>query len=374
MKIIFIIDTLFTNLAGTENQLLKIINGLDKRRFEVQLICLKKDTWFQEHNHLIGCSSLVIEICKFKRPITYVNILKLVSFLMLNKPDIVHTFFPVSNIVGVLAARLAGIRNIVSSRRDYGEWMVGSYLSATKFANKFVKKIIANSIQVKKLTLKREGADSSLVDVICNGIDAESFKGLKRDFRLGKSLNISEGTKIVGIIANFRPMKHHYIFIMAANEILKKRKDIDFLLVGEGVTRSEMEKLSESLGINSHMHFVGRQKDVISYLSIMDVGVNCSEREGLCNAVMEYICAGIPCVVSNAGGNTDLITHNEDGYIFELDDYKMLASLIVDIIDDEVKRKIFTDNALEKIEKSMGLKSMVTTYENYYHNLIYGRN
>lgn len=374
IKITYMIDVLDTDLAGTENQLIKMINGLDRNKFEINLICLSTHPWIEANRASLKCKIDIIEMNKFKKPSTYLNFIRLARFFKDTRPDIVHTFFPVCNVIGVLAAQIAGVGCILSSRRDYGEWMSSHYLRATRFANRFVTGIIANSTQVRDLTIEKEGFNGGRIKVIYNGIDTEKFRDIRYDNKLKGELGIPEGNRVVGIIANFRPMKHHHTFIRAAEIVLRQRQDVTFILIGTGQLKGEMEGHARSLGIDKNLIFAGSRKDITRFLSITDVGVNCSEGEGLSNAVMEYICTGVPCVVSNAGGNPDLITHNENGYMFELDDYKMLASLIVDILDDEVKRKYFIENAREKIEKSMGLKSMITTYENYYHYLIHDRN
>lgn len=368
VKIVYIIDKLTGNMGGTERQLIEMINGLNKGKFQIHLICFDNSTWFQANASIFKCDSTVIKINHFTKLFGYLNILKLIKFLRNYKPDVVHTFFPAGNIVGPIAARLAGVKNIISSRRDYGEWMNSRYLFATRSANRFVRKIIANSNQVKELTEKKENTNNGKIEVIYNGIDISVFKNLKRDSSLRKSLNIPDNDKVVGIVANFRPMKHHYTFIKAANEILKVRNDIKFILIGAGPMKEDTEKLGHSLGISNKLHFMGSVKASV-FLPIIDVGVNCSQGEGLSNAVMEYMTAGIPCVVSNAGGNPDLITNNINGYTFELDDYKTLAALILKLIDDEDARKRFIKNAREKIEREMSLETMLSKYETLYEQM-----
>jgi len=372
LKIIFMIDILDSNLGGTENQLIKMINGLDKKKFQVELICFDDHPWFEANATTLDCSSRVVAINRFNKAYTYINFVRLVSHLRREKPDIVHTYFPVGNSLGVFAAYLAGVQHIVSSRRDYGEWMRGPYLFMTKAANRCASRIIANSSMVKELTERKELVSGAKVDVIYNGIDTDLFRNIKPDKALKKRLGIPEGNRVVGIVANFRPMKHHFTFVKAAAGILKKRRDIDFVLVGTGQLKEETERLAAGLGVSGSMHFAGPQDDVIPYLSIMDVGVNCSEGEGLSNAIMEYMAAGVPCVVSNGGGNPDLITHDVNGFVFDVDDHAALAGYILRLLDDEEARGRFVGNALKKVKSEMSLKAILARYEDYYQGLVNG--
>ena len=371
VKIAYIIDVLDTAQAGTENQLIKMLNGLGARGFEVSLICLRSHPWLTANAPSLGCRVSVFEIHRFKSPGTYLNILRLAGFLRAQKPDVVHTFFPVANVVGVVAAWMAGIRNIVSSRRDYGEWMVGRYLPATRIANRFATKIVANSHPVKNLTVSAERVAE--VKVIYNGIDLGAFAGLTPDRALRTRLGIPDGNKVVTKVANFRPMKHQHALIEAAGVILKKRQDVDFLLVGADAggchLQAELEGLTRSLGIADRVHFTGRKTKVLPYLSITDIGVNCSEGEGLSNAIMEYMAAGIPCVVSRSGGNPDLVRDGETGRLFDLDNHEQLAGIILEMLDDPAARVKFSANALAMVREEMSIDGMLSKYENFYLQL-----
>lgn len=372
-KILYIVDVLDTAQAGTENQLIKMLNGLARRGFDVSLVCLRNHPWLEKNATSLQCDVSVFDIHRFKSLKTYFNILKLILFLRARRPDIVHTFFPVANVIGVITAWMAGVRSIVSSRRDYGEWMTGRYLLATRIANRFATNIVANSHPVRDLTISAEKVDDRKVTVIFNGIDLTAFSNITPDRDLKQRLGIPVQNKVVGKVANFRPMKHHHAFIRAASAVLQIRNDVDFLLVGADAggshLQSELEELARSLKIADRVHFTGRQTQVIPYLSIFDIGVNCSQGEGLSNAIMEYMAAGVPCVASNSGGNPDLVQEGRTGRLFELDDHATLAKILVDLLDDPQLRKLYLANALALVREEMSLDSMLSKYDAFYRGL-----
>lgn len=370
IRLVYVIDVMDTNMAGTENQLIKMINGIDKTRFEVHLLCFRHHSWLEANSASLDCHKTIIEIRRFRKAMTYWNLLRLIGYFRRLRPDIVHTFFPVANIVAVVAARIAGVPNVISSRRDYGEWMTRSYLRFTRLANRFASAIIANSSNVKALTVGAEGVDEGKVKVFFNGLDIAPFRNIPEDPGLKQRLGIPERNRVVGIVANFRPMKRHYTFVRAAREVLKARDDVDFVLIGgTGSKKEDTEALARSLGIAHKLHFAGSQPDVLPFLAMMDVGVNCSEAEGLSNAVMEYMAAGVPCVVSDSGGNPDLITHDVNGYVFPLDDYHGLAGYILTLLADDAKRKTFVARSHDKIERELTVPVMLANYERYYQTL-----
>lgn len=374
IRVVLIIDRLATNLAGTENQLLKIIDGLDTEHFELHLISFNNHPWLEKHRSSLNCQTHVVEINRFKRLATYVNCLRLVSLLRALRPDIVHTFFPVGNIVGVLCARLAGIKHIVSSRRDYGEWMRKGYLLATRFANLYVSRVVSNSRLVGEMTRHVEKVDGRRIEVICNGIDLSAFAGLRRDENLKRELGIPQANRVVGLVANFRPMKHHQTLVQAVPLILRERNDVDFVLIGTDVMvgglRERVKTLAQNLGVQGRLRFVDVCEDVLPYLSIMDIGVNCSEGEGMSNAVMEYMAAGVPCVVSDSGGNPDLVSAEVHGAVFRLDDHIGLANEILRLLGDTQRCDRFVRNARRRMESEMSLPAMLKAYERFYRRLV----
>jgi glycosyltransferase involved in cell wall biosynthesis len=372
MRITFIIDHFVHELGGTENQIEKMIHGLSSG-FEIELISLRSSEWLATRGRDLGCRLSIFQIDNFRRSYTYRNFFRLISHLRATKPDVVHTFFPVANIFGVIAARLAGVHMIVASRRDYGEWMNRRYLLMTRFANLFVARIVTNSNQVKQLTVLIESFPENRIVVIFNGIAMNAFHHGAPKIELRRVLQIPDGHKVVGLIANYRPMKRHETFVRAADAIVRKRDDIDFVLVGcdavPGEPKKAIQQLVASLGIVQRVHFAHADGNVQDFLSILDVGVNCSEGEGLSNAIMEYMAAEIPCVVSNSGGNPDLITDGVNGYTFALGDHYALARKILRLIDDDTSRQRFTQNAKEKVRNEMNLEAMVSRFTQFYRSL-----
>jgi L-malate glycosyltransferase len=372
MRITFIIDHFSHALGGTENQLEKLIQGLSSE-FEIELIAFRPSEWLKTRGRDLGCRVSVFQIDNFRRSHTYQNFFRLIRHLRETKPDVVHTFFPVANILGVLAARLAGAQKIVASRRDFGEWMSRRYLVMTRFANLFVARIVTNSNQVKRLTQQVENYPEERIAVIYNGIDMGTFRRGTPKIELRHELQIPDGHKVIGLIANYRPMKRHETFVRAASEVIQKRDNIDFILVGEnavpGEPKKAIQQLVASLGIERRVHFAHADGNVRDFLSLIDVGVNCSEGEGLSNAIMEYMATEIPCVVSSSGGNPDLITDGVNGYTFPLGDHHALAQRILLITDDEVARQRFIQKAKEKVRDEMSLETMIARFRKLYRSL-----
>lgn len=361
-RITVIIDTFHHANAGTENQLAKIIAGLSARA-RIEVITLRESTWLRNHAHHLGIVHTMLQIDGVRNVRTYGNFLRLIRHLQRSRPQVVHTFFPVSNIVGVIAARLAGVGTIYSSRRDYGEWMSGRYVAATRFANRFTSGIIANSKRVAELTSTREEVTNSRIKVIHNGIDLEPFTKLKEAPQVAQQLGIPSNARVIGLVANYRPMKRHHTLIKALPLVLQQHPDTHAVLVGTNTTPEDIESririLAAELGVAERVHQVHADGNVIDYLPLFNVGVNCSEGEGLSNAIMEYMAAGIPVIASSSGGNPDLVNHGQNGLLFPLDNEVALAQAICELFDNETLRLSLAQHARAFVAREFSIQAML---------------
>ena len=371
MKVLFLVDHFDSDRGGTENQLLKIVNGL-ARSMHVEMIVFRPSEWLDTHPGAFSCPLEVLSIQNFRGLGTYRNFFVLIRRIRAIRPDVVHCFFPVANSVGVFAARLGGVRTVISSRRDYGEWMNRRYLLVTRLANRLVSGIVSNSKEVKRLTVEVERVPARRIEVIYNGIEVKSHRRSAPDLEFKRQLGIALEDRVVGIVGNFRPMKRHQTFVRAADRILKRRSGVSFLLIGadphQGGPKTEMQKLVGTLGIGAKVRFSEAHGNIREHLSIIDVAVNCSEREGLSNAVMEYMCSGIPCVVSSSGGNPDLVQDGVTGLTFPLDDDACLAEKIERLLDDPQESGKLATAAYEDMLTRMDLQQMLRHFETFYRN------
>ena len=370
IKVMFVIDHILGIRGGTETQLSMLINNLNKDKYDITLLCLRKTRWVAENSSTLNCKVKYFNVKKLVSPKIIISFLRIIRYIKSIKPDILMTFFPESNIIGVYMAKLAQVKIIISARRDYGLWLDKKTYYFLRLANRFVKGVVTNSINVKKLTNIEEKFDNSKIHVIYNGIEVEKFHSLVKKDSLRKKIGISPQNKVVGIVANLNPMKRHKTFLNAAMQVMQIRSDVEFVIVGDGPLRRELESLANELDINEQVHFVGSQEDALPFLSIFDIGVNCSANEGLSNAIMEYMTFGIPCIVARAGGNEELIENGINGYTFDLDNNRELAEYTLQLLDDKKIQKKFAAKSKDKIFNQMNVKRMISDYDEYFTQLL----
>jgi len=369
IRLTIIVDQLTDWEGGTENQLSLLLPRLPES-WDRKFVVFRESPLLRQHAADIRAELEVFEISDFRSLTTYKNFFRLTQWLRATAPDVVHTFFPVANIFGVLAARLAGVPQIFSSRRDYGEWMSPRYFRATRFANRFVNGVITNSSRVGEMTSRMENVPKESILVIPNGIDADKFAVLPSKRESRAALGLPVNSFVVGLVANYRPMKRHQTLVLAAARLINSCPNLRFLLVGTNVTGEDIEatirELANDVGVADRFLFSYSADDIRHKLSAMDVGVNCSEGEGLSNAIMEYMAAGIPCIATESGGTPDLIRHGSNGLLFRANDHATLARLIRHLIDNPGVGVELAMRAKSSIDKHYSISTMVEQFVDAY--------
>lgn len=310
LRIAFVIDALFEPAGGTEGQLLHLLRGMDRSRFEPTVFCLHDAGGGIPDTEVLG-------IHLSPSPVTVIKAWKFARRLRTRDYDIVQTHFRDSNIVGVFAAWLAGVPTIVSTRRGVPLWLSPRDLRVLRWLNGRVTWFIANSRTTRDRYAREEGFDPAMVEVIYNGLEAGRFRGLSADRRaqLRTELDLGADDVVVGIVANLRPVKGLADFMEAAGQVAADFPRAHFVLVGQGEDEEDLRAQASNLGIADRVRFAGARSDVPELLQAFDVGVLTSHSESFSNSVLEYLAADLPVVVTEVGGVREAVEDDVQGFI-----------------------------------------------------------
>ena len=366
IKIAYIIDSIETPAAGTEKQLLMLLNEIDRTKFDPYLVCLHESKWIkkQSFSFPVKCFAFgSIASFDFLR-----NLRKMIKYFKNENFDIIQTFFTEGNMIGTFAARLAGCKAIVSSRRNIGYDHGAIHYAILRLLQFWTKYYLANSKAVADLTIQREGASPEKTVVIYNGMELDRFKNSLDELRKEQRAKWGIGADdiLIGSIANLRPVKNIELLIRTASVLVKEYDNLKFVAVGDGPDTQKCQNLIESLDLSDKFILPGSYNDILPCLAAFDIAVMCSISESFSNSLIEYMAAGRPIVASNVGGNAEAITHRESGLIFELSDKKGLENSLRILIDDNGLAQKYAQtarrNALEKYSKKTNLNETERFY------------
>ena len=350
--------------GGSERQAVQLVKILhEKSGHNIFVAALNNEGVLKPEIEKLGLP----EITEFNLTSFYnANFLKqlknCVRFLRENKIEIIHTHDFYTNVFGITAARLAGVKLKIASKRETGGMRSRGQRIIENGIFKTTDKIVANSEAVKKYLISQD-VNENKITVVYNGLDLERLKPETTDReKILEDLNLPKDEKIkfVTLVANLRhTVKNQPMFLRAAEKIVKKNPDAHFVLAGEGELQNGLENLTKELKISANVHFIGRCTKIPELLSVSYAGVLTSFNEGFSNSVLEYMAAGKAVVATNVGGASEAIIENETGFLIESDDDEALANCLIELLNDEKKAGEFGEKGKSIAEEKFSLKTQL---------------
>ncbi len=369
INIAYIIDTIESPTAGTEKQLLMLLEHLDRTRFKPYLCVLRPSEWLKKE--FLACELIDIGITSFAHPASYLNILKFINFLKTSRINIVQTYFVEGNKVGVAAARLAGTQAVIATRRNQGYWHTRFELVALRLLNRWVTCFLANSESTREWLTHSEGVESNRIKVVYNSLETERYAPATADQRttFRQQWNFPEDAVVIGVVANLRPIKALDVFIAAARLVADKVPAARFCIVGDGPERPTLEALSQTSGLGATLRFLGRRTDIPQLLSCMDIGVLSSHSESFSNAIVEYAAAGLAVVCSDVGGAREAVEDGVTGYVVPSGDPNRMAERLISIIGHQ-QAGTMGQRGREKAVRLFACDKILASYHTLYEELV----
>lgn len=367
MRIAFVIDTLESATAGTEQQLVHLIQSLDRSKFDPVLICLRDSEFLADFN---DCPVVVFNVQSMKTPRVIQSIFEIVKYMKRMRFDVVQTFFRDGNFLGVLASWLAGVDKIISTRRGQPYWHSRVEHLAVLAANRLTSDFISNSTFVKMKLIEDEGIPAEKIHFVNNSIDMRKF-GADREIDRHEcrlALGLEGSQPAICLVGNLRPVKRHDVFLDAAVKVVARYPEACFFLVGDGPLRGKLEVQAKDLTIEDNVKFLGKVQDVSRVLCAMDASVLCSDYESCSNALIEYQLFDVPTVCTNVGDNAEKVRHGVNGYIAEPGDVDALAAGIIAVLNGDVDANAITEARL-LIEERSSEAAVIKAHEDIYIGL-----
>lgn len=231
------------------------------------------------------------------------------------RPDLVQTWMYHADLLGGLAARLAGVRNVVWGVRTTDVRAAGvSTTTVLRFAcahlSAWVPRIVVCAADASRRAHEALGYDARRMRVVPNGFDlAVLTPAPDARARLRAEWGIGADTVVVGSLARFNPAKDHHNFIAAAGLLLAQWPHTRFLMIGRNIAadNAQLVQWIAATGQPQRFILVPQRRDVADCLAAMDIFCLHSRTEGFPNVVGEAMSVGLPCVVTDVGDAAYLV-------------------------------------------------------------------
>lgn len=371
-RVLFLLDQL--NLAGAQKRAVTLARGLDPERFEVHFVCLQAGGPLEAEIEAAGFDLTILAFDpSIRKARNLVQLVRLYRLLREKNAQIVHSFFYWSTVYGSIAAKLARVPVIVTSRTsEYRLKPKGPLFRAIERAtNPLATCVVAISRAVMRDTIEREGVPEEKVALVYNGVELDRVEAGGDSEALRASLGLAPGDTGVVLVANLHPYKRHDTFLRAAARVVEARPRAKFVVVGRpGAASAAVQQLESELGIAGAVCWAGVRKDIPQILSACDVGVLCSESEALGNALLEYMDAGLPAIGTRVGGIPEIIVEGETGALIDVGDDEALARHLIRWIDEPEEARRLGAAGRERVRSTFSRAAMVRGYADLYDSLL----
>jgi len=289
--------------------------------------------------------------------------LNLSRHLRQHRVQVAHAFGFYTNLTLIPAARLARVPVVIGSHRQLGDLMTPAQFRTQAAAFRWCDAVVCNS-QAAADRLLATGLSPSKIAVIGNALPVEAFAATPA------ALPKPPGVLRVGMVARMNHRyKNHSGFLRIAAQIHQRMANVEFVLVGDGPLRQDLEREAASLGLGASAILLGDRQDMPAVLASLDVAVNTSDSESLSNVILEAMAAGLPVVAYSVGGNSELLSP-ERGALIAGGNETSFADAVEKLLADSALRQQMGRNARRLAQENFSLDRVRQRYVELYTTLL----
>ena len=362
MKILMITDIMTD--GGKERQIVELLKGFSQtNNVRCELIVLSDKIDYDEVYNL----DVPIHLIKRKYKQDLSVFYKIYRVCKKFDPDIIQSWHKITSIYMLPTRMLLRAKLVSFIIQDAPPQL--SKLSKVwirfRIAVPFSDAIVANS----QAGLNSYQVRNKIGYSIHNGFDANRVKNVIDKSKVIEKFNI-RSKYIVGMVGAFEERKDYDTLISAAQQILEKRDDITFLLVGSG---SDLERCKRLVSVKytDRIIFTGRQRDVESIINVFDIGVLTTNHlvhgEGISNAIMEYMAMKKAVIATKGGGTSEIVLDNLTGFVIEPQNPDILAEKINFLLNNDPIRIQMGDSGRSRLLTEFSLEKMTKAFLNLYN-------
>lgn len=331
VRALFVVPTL--GIGGTERLITQLLPGIDESRIDVALVCTGEEGELFDTllSRGIKCSAL-----HSSGPRNGIRALsRLSSEIRKYEPDVIVSAGEGSTFV----ARMAGLRHRV---KQNVLWVhESSEFGAPRLVPRLIDRILipttsrflAVTESQRKFMRDVRRYPANKIAIIRNGVDANTLEAGHGRSRFAE-IGLDPARPIIAMTARLHPVKDHTTFLRAARIVQDHLPQTQFVIIGDGPTRLEIETLRTRLGLEDSVRFSGLRRDIDSLLPAIDIHVLCSHSESMPLAVLEGMACGRPVICTDVGGTSEIVEHGVSGFLVPARDPAKVASYLINLLRD----------------------------------------
>jgi L-malate glycosyltransferase len=280
--------------------------------------------------------------------------------------QVIHAHLPWAGILARIVGKVTGIPVIYTEHNKQERYHIVTRLM-NLFTMNWAKSVVAVSSDVEESIKKFKPRLKTGLQVILNGVNTAQFLP---DRDIGKSVREKYGIPldalVIGTVAVFRFQKRLDLWLEIAAGIHAEKKDVHFIIVGDGPLREMLYEKRKELQLEHVVHFAGLQTEVHPYFNAFNVYMMTSIFEGLPIALLEAMSCGLPIVSTTAGGVGEVVRDKQDGILCPVDKPESLKRNILTLLGAESLRLQYGRSARIRVEQDFSIQGMTRQIEALY--------
>ncbi len=341
--------------GGAEYQLHELLRHLDRAVFAPRVFALAPGGYWAEPIRGLG---VAVEELPRQGSADIGRVRRLRARLRAFEPHVVHTVLWSGNCYGRLAAARLGVPVVIAAERNAIHRPLWQVL-VERALDRGTDAYLVNCQAIVPLLTERARVVPEKIQVIPNGIDLSRLSpfALERQAARGAA-GFDPRRRLVAQVGRLTPQKDYPTFLRAAAMVAAELSDVDFLVVGEGERRAELETLARRLGLGTRLRFTGLRHDVPRLLAAVDVLALTSVHEGFPNVVLEAMATGAVAVATDVGGCRELVATQETGLLVPPRAPAAVAAAILRVLRDPALARRLALAARRHIEGDLSVERM----------------
>jgi L-malate glycosyltransferase len=307
------------------------------------------------------------------QPYTLALATKMATVAETENLDLIHVHYAIPHSISAILARESLKPNrrlpVITTLHGTDITLVGadrSYLPITRYGIVQSDGVTAISHYLKNATKEIFHFDD--ISVIPNFVCASDYQRHPVD-ELRKTLSPG-GEALLVHVSNFRPVKRPVDCVEIFGRVLKKVTNVRLVMVGDGSERMSAEHRAQCLGIYEKCSFVGKQPNIVDYLSASDVLLLPSEQESFGLAALEAMACEVPVIASRVGGIPEVVTDGETGFLSEVGDVAKMADDAARLLADPDRRQSMGVRARESALSRYRTDIVIPQYIQFYETVL----
>lgn len=354
-----------TRISGAERHLLVLLSALRQHGVDAHLLILVEDDKPMED--MVSAAKdrgIPLRRLTIHRDYDLTLLFKIRRALREIKPDIVHTHLIHADLYGLFAAKLAGIRSVISSRHNDDQFRfhpIWQRISPVMW--RLTNGGIAISAAIKDFMIEVEEAPGEKITVVHYGLEHkwvadEELRAARQT--LSAELRLDSDALLLGMVCRIVEQKGITYALRALQQIRERFPTAHLIIAGDGDLRPQLETLARELGIDANLHWLGWRSDAVKLIGAFDVLLMPSLWEGFGLVLLEAMSRRVPVIANRVSAIPEVVVHGETGLLVEARDVDALAAAMTRLLDDHALRQHMGLLGAARLEERFSVERMVS--------------